>query len=78
MIERKSYFPLERKAMLQYSKVIQSRDEWKRKAIQRADENRESRKIKKRYQEKIAELKLQLTVLEPTIKDKKNTRTIGY
>ncbi len=50
--------------MLQRSKVIQSRDEWKCKAVQRATENREQRKNIKRYQEKIVELKSQLKTLE--------------
>ncbi len=50
--------------MLQRSKVIQSRDEWKGKAVQRATEIREQRKNVKRYQEKIAELKTQFKELE--------------
>ena len=42
--------------MLQTSKIIKSRDNWKAKAIQRANENREYRKTLKRQQEKIANL----------------------
>ncbi len=43
--------------MPQPSKILQSRDEWKDKAIQRGYENREFRKDKKRLVEKIAALK---------------------
>jgi len=57
--------------MLQLSKVIQSRDEWKSKATQRANENREHRKTEKRHQEKIAELKEQITALEKSNNKKK-------
>ncbi len=61
--------------MLQFSKVIRSRNEWKRKAGQRANDIRENRKVKKRYQEKITELKAQLSILEQAIEDKKNANT---
>lgn len=46
--------------MLQMSKILPSRDEWKSKAIQRANQIREQRKTQKRYQAPIAELKRQL------------------
>jgi len=59
--------------MLQHSKVIRSRDEWREKAIQRANDLRESRKTKKRQRERIAELKAQISTLEEAGKDKKNT-----
>jgi len=42
--------------MPQLSKLIKSREDWKRKSIQRATENREYRKQTKRYRKKIAEL----------------------
>ncbi len=58
--------------MVQRSKLLRSRDEWKSKAIKRAYEAREHRKTQKRYQEKIAELKVQLQVMEQTREDKKN------
>lgn len=58
--------------MVQRSKLLRSRDEWKSKAIKRAYEVREHRKTHKRYQEKIAELKIQLHVMEQTKEDKKN------
>ena len=51
--------------MLQYSKLVNSRDEWRKKATERGIEIREFRKIQKRHREKIAELK-------HSIKTKKN------
>jgi len=42
------------------SKLLRSRDEWKEKAIQRANELREHRKTQKRHLCKIAELQAQL------------------
>ena len=45
--------------MLQQSKILHGRDEWKKKAIERGDDIREFRKNKKRHLEKIAQLKLQ-------------------
>ncbi len=59
-------------AMVQRSKLLRSRDEWKSKAIKRAYEVREHRKTQKRHQEKIAELKAQLQAMEQTKADKKN------
>jgi len=62
--------------MLQYSKLLRSRDEWKTKAVQRATELRERRKAEKRSKEKIAELSRQLVELSQALEDaKKNT---GY
>ncbi len=60
--------------MPQPSKILQSRDEWKDKAIQRGYENREFRKDKKRLLEKIAALKLQLhdSEMEQLMAGKKN------
>lgn len=46
--------------MLQKSKILRSRDEWKSKAVQRSCEIREHRKTQKRYQTKIAELRMQI------------------
>ncbi len=62
--------------MLQRSKVIRSRDEWRKKAIQRANELRESRKTKKHQRERIAELKAQISTLEEANEGKKNTNFI--
>jgi uncharacterized coiled-coil DUF342 family protein len=49
--------------MLQMSKLVQSRNEWRNKANERADEIREHRKTNKRHRETIAELKLQVKEL---------------
>ena len=57
--------------MLQISKVVRSRDEWKEKATQRGDKLREFRKTQKRHQEQIAALKLRNREIERTLKDKK-------
>ena len=46
--------------MLQYSKLLNSRNEWRKKATERSIEVREFRKIQKRHREKIAELKQML------------------
>jgi len=58
--------------MLQMSKIVRSRDPWKCKAVQRADELREQRKSKKRDQEKITALKARLCAMEHMNEDKKN------
>ena len=50
--------------MLQMSKIIHSRDEWKRKAVQRANTIRENRKQKKYAQETLVQLKKMIQVLE--------------
>ena len=57
--------------MIQYSKAIKSRNDWKNKAINRADENRQHRKAKKRDLEIIAELKAKNTLLEQEIEQEK-------
>lgn len=57
--------------MLQISKLLGSREEWKNKAVQRAKEIREYRKTKKRHQARISELKVQVAQLELAIQDKK-------
>jgi uncharacterized protein YlxW (UPF0749 family) len=61
--------------MLQHSKIVRSRDEWKRKAVQRADENRENRKTQKRYQQKITQLKAEISALEQAAELKKTNST---
>ena len=50
--------------MLQMSKLIPRRDEWRKKAVQRAEQVRELKKAKRRYQNPIAELKTPITELE--------------
>ncbi len=59
--------------MLQTSKILHSRDEWKNKAIERSAEIREYRKNQKRHLEKIAELKLYNREMEQLIDAKKNS-----
>lgn len=58
--------------MLQYSKVVKSRNEWKDKATTRGEENRQHRKAKKLNLEKIAKLKAKIRQLEQTAEAKKN------
>jgi hypothetical protein len=57
--------------MLQYSKVVKSRDEWKNKAVQRAGDICEHRKAKKRYLETIVKLKEQIILMEQVSGGKK-------
>jgi hypothetical protein len=57
--------------MLQYSKLLNSRNEWKEKATERSIEVREFRKIQKRHREKIAELKQRNRELKQIVKNKK-------
>ena len=58
-------------AMPQLSKLIRSRDEWRKKAVLRATEIRERRKTENRNKEKIAELKKQMDELKQVIEDNK-------
>ncbi len=57
--------------MPQISKILNSRDEWKNKAIERAAKLRELRKSQQRHLEKIADLKRQNCQLELLV-EKKN------
>jgi uncharacterized coiled-coil DUF342 family protein len=57
--------------MLQMSKIVHSRDKWRKKAVERAAEIREFRKTQKCHLEKIAELKRQTYQLEPVLEEKK-------
>ena len=59
--------------MLQTSKIIKSREDWKKKAIQRGYEIREFRKNQKRHQETIAELKRANRKLMRSVDDKKKS-----
>lgn len=59
--------------MLQQSKLLQSRDEWKFKAVQRANEIRERKKIEKRNKETILELKKTNDELNKIIEDSKKS-----
>jgi hypothetical protein len=57
--------------VLQKSKLIRSRDEWKDKAVQRSYEIREHRKYRKRYLEQIAGLKARVREMSQAEEDKK-------
>ena len=50
--------------MLQTSKLYQARNDWREKAIERADEIREYRKTTKRHKETISELKEEIKKLK--------------
>ena len=50
--------------MLQSSKIYQSRNDWRVKAIERADEIREYRKTTERHKQTISELKEKITKLK--------------
>lgn len=59
--------------MLQMSKILRSRNEWKDKAMLRANELREQKKAQKRHLRKIAEIKAELKILKtPDGKKKQN------
>jgi hypothetical protein len=57
--------------VLQQSKILRSRDEWRDKAIERADELRECRKSEKRRQKRIGELKQTVKNLQQELEVKK-------
>ena len=57
--------------MLQYSKLLNSRNEWRKKATERSVEVREFRKVQKRHRKKIAELKQHNRDLKQLIKHQK-------
>jgi uncharacterized protein YlxW (UPF0749 family) len=57
--------------MLQTSKILHSREQWKGKAIRRANEVRDLKKSKYRYQKRIEELKSQISQLEQDSEKKK-------
>jgi hypothetical protein len=58
--------------MLQHSKIVKSRKEWKDKAAMRGDENRQHRKAKKLDLETIAKLKTKIRQLKQAVEAKKN------
>ena len=60
--------------MLQQSKLLRSRDEWKTKAVLRATENREYRKADMRHREQLIALKKENEELRLSVEDlKKNS-----
>jgi uncharacterized protein YlxW (UPF0749 family) len=62
--------------VLQQSKILSSRDEWREKAIERADEIREYRKSENRHQKSIGELKQSVKNLQQELEDKKKDRNL--
>jgi uncharacterized protein YlxW (UPF0749 family) len=60
--------------VLQQSKILRSRDEWREKAIERADEIREYRKSENRHQKSVGELKQTVKNLQQELEDKKKER----
>lgn len=63
--------------MLQQSKLIRSRNEWKDKAVSRSIEIRRHRKTNRRHQKKIIELQEKIKQLEAVVEDnKKNQPTL--
>jgi uncharacterized coiled-coil DUF342 family protein len=61
--------------MLQMSKLIESRNEWRNKATKRAEENREHRKANRRHQQTIGELKSQVKELAQKIEEYKKSNS---
>jgi hypothetical protein len=57
--------------LLQQSKILRSLKGWREKAIERADEIREYRKMEKRHQKTIGELKQTIKNLQQELEDKK-------
>jgi len=58
--------------MLQIKKVLDSREAWKQKASQRAEELREARKTKRRHLYTIASLKQKNKALHQALDQKKH------
>jgi uncharacterized protein YlxW (UPF0749 family) len=71
---RAFYGSSEANFVLQQSKILRSRDEWREKAIERADEIREYRKSVNRRQKTIGELKQSVKNLQQELEDKKKER----
>ena len=61
--------------MLQFSKILESRDEWKTKAVQRANKIREYRKTIKRNHEQLEILKKRVLELEQIADDSKKNKS---
>lgn len=57
--------------MLQHSKILQSRDSWKRKAVERAERLREQRKAHTRARQRIERLQAAVKALEQQVVEKK-------
>ena len=63
--------------MLQHSKIVRSLDDWKRKAVERAEKVREHKKTEKRHRQQIAQMKACISTLEQAIGEKKRTQSPG-
>ena len=61
--------------MLQSSKIYQSRNDWRNKAVERADEIREYRKTRQRHKDTIDQLKEEIKILKHQ-SDKENLKKI--
>jgi hypothetical protein len=61
--------------MLQSSKIYQSRNDWRNKAVERADEIREYRKTRQRHKDTIYQLKEEIKILKHQ-SDKENLKKI--
>ena len=61
--------------MLQSSKIYQSRNEWRKKAVERANEIREYRKTTQRHKDTISELKEEIKILKQKF-NKENLKKI--
>lgn len=59
--------------MPQQSKLIRSRDDWRTKAVKRANQLREQRKAHQRNRAQIAALKQELSALQKTAAPDKKT-----
>lgn len=62
--------------MLQTSKLYQARNDWRKKAIERADEIREYRKTTKRHKETISELKEELKKIKQQLNKEETKKNI--
>ncbi|WP_297465228.1 hypothetical protein [Thermococcus sp.] len=62
--------------MLQTSKLYQARNNWRKKAIERADEIREYRKTTKRHKETISELKEEIKRLKQELGKEETKKNI--
>lgn len=60
--------------MLQLSKIIQSRDEWREKAKKRSEELCDMRKVHKYYKNKVANLIDENTTLKESLVNKQNKK----
>jgi uncharacterized protein YlxW (UPF0749 family) len=60
--------------MLQYSKIVSSRNDWREKAVKRAEQIREYRKSQKRHQAKIAERQKEISKLKQSPAEKKTQK----